>query len=133
MLYPVAIWKDEESCWSVTVPDIPGCNAAGDTLEEALADVQGAAEALLEDADSAPGPSAVEAHMEDEDYAGARWAYVDLDLSFLDRKVVPVNISMPLYVRGIIDRAAKARGKTRSAFIVESALRAARKPDGAGA
>lgn len=127
MRYPVAIWKDEESCWSVTAPDIPGCNAAGDTLEEALANVQGAAEALLEDAESVPGPSGVEAHIEAADYAGARWAYVDLDLSFLDRKVVPVNISMPLYVRGIIDRAAKARGVTRSAFIVNSALDVARR------
>ncbi|MGJ3523569.1 DUF1778 domain-containing protein [Nitratidesulfovibrio sp. D1] len=36
-----------------------------------------------------------------------------------------MNITMPVYVRNAIDRAAKARGLTRSAFIVESAMQAA--------
>ena len=40
---------------------------------------------------------------------------------FLDQKIVPVNISMPVYVRNRIDRAARERGLTRSAFIVKAA------------
>lgn len=38
---------------------------------------------------------------------------VDINFDFLDQKVVPVNISMPVYMRNRIDRAARARGLTR--------------------
>lgn len=46
---------------------------------------------------------------------------VDINFDFLDQKIVPVNISMPVYVRNRIDRAARERGLTRSAFIVKAA------------
>ncbi|MDP6038920.1 MAG: type II toxin-antitoxin system HicB family antitoxin, partial [Candidatus Latescibacteria bacterium] len=44
MQYPVVIHKDDDSDYGVTVPDLPGCFSAGDTIEDALA--QGA-EAVL--------------------------------------------------------------------------------------
>ena len=32
MLIPVAIHKDTDSLYGVTVPDIPGCFSAGETI-----------------------------------------------------------------------------------------------------
>ena len=49
MLYPVAIEKgSEHSAFGVVVPDVPGCFSAGDTFEEALTNIQEAAELYLE-------------------------------------------------------------------------------------
>jgi len=36
MHYPIVVHKDSESDYSVTVPDLPGCFSAGETLDEAL-------------------------------------------------------------------------------------------------
>ena len=33
--YPIVIHKDADSDYCVTVPDLPGCITAGDTLEDA--------------------------------------------------------------------------------------------------
>lgn len=46
---------------------------------------------------------------------------VDVNFDFLNHKAVPVNITMPLYIRNRIDKAAKAKGMTRSAFLVQAA------------
>ncbi len=35
MRYPVLVHKDPESDYGVTVPDLPGCFSAGETLNEA--------------------------------------------------------------------------------------------------
>ena len=48
MKYPVVIHKDENSDYGVTFPDLPGCFSAGDTIEEALANAQEAAECHIE-------------------------------------------------------------------------------------
>jgi predicted RNase H-like HicB family nuclease len=36
MKYSVVLHKDPQSDYSVTVPDLPGCFSAGNTIEEAL-------------------------------------------------------------------------------------------------
>ncbi len=36
MRFPIVIHKDRQSSYGVTVPDLPGCFSAGDTLDEAL-------------------------------------------------------------------------------------------------
>ena len=43
MRYPVVIHKDPDSDYGITVPDVPGCFSAGETIDEAL---NGAAEAI---------------------------------------------------------------------------------------
>lgn len=48
MHYPVVIHKDTESDDGVTVPDLPGCFSAGETLDEALQEVVEAIECHLE-------------------------------------------------------------------------------------
>ena len=48
MQYPVVIHKDVESAYGVSVPDLPGCFSAGDTLEEAVESAQEAIACHLE-------------------------------------------------------------------------------------
>ena len=48
MRFSVVIHKDEKSGYGVTVPDLPGCFSAGDTLEEAIESVHEAIACHLE-------------------------------------------------------------------------------------
>ena len=48
MRYPVLIHKDSDSDYGVTVPDLPGCFSAGESIEEALAMAGEAIELHLE-------------------------------------------------------------------------------------
>ena len=48
MKYRVVIHKDENSDYGVTFPDMPGCFSAGETIEQALANAQEAAECHIE-------------------------------------------------------------------------------------
>ena len=48
MRYPTVIHKDSDSDYGVTVPDVPGCFSAGETIDEALIQVVEAIEAHLE-------------------------------------------------------------------------------------
>ncbi|MBZ2172114.1 type II toxin-antitoxin system HicB family antitoxin [Desulfovibrio sp. DS-1] len=135
MLYPVIVHKDADSAYGVILPDFPGCFTAGDTLEEALTNAQEAVELHFEgERDAvAPAPSPIDAVLGSEDARDGAVLLVNIDLSFLDTTSVPVNITMPVHIRNTIDRAAKARGMSRSAFMVESALRAAGPGKAAGA
>ncbi len=121
MYFPAAIFIEENKAYGVTLPDIPGCNTAGDTLEEALANIQEAVELLLEDATTKPSPLGLEVHKDDPVYKDAVWAMVNVDLGFMDQRTVRVNVSFPAGTLEEIDRAAKGRGLTRSAFLVLTA------------
>ncbi|GAB4450983.1 MAG: hypothetical protein Fur0044_46430 [Anaerolineae bacterium] len=48
MRYPVVIHKDPQSDYGVSMPDLPGCFSAGETLDEALTQVVEAIECHLE-------------------------------------------------------------------------------------
>lgn len=119
--YPMILHTDDGVGYGVTVPDLPGCFTSGDTLEEALSNVQEAVEAFLFDMDKAPEPSAPGVVLSMAEAEGGVLAFVELDLSFLDREPVRVNISMPKYRLERIDAAAKRMGMTRSGFLVQAA------------
>jgi predicted RNase H-like HicB family nuclease len=121
MLFPVVVHKDKDSDFGVTIPDIPGCFTAGETLEEALANIQEAVECHLAGEAEMPTPTSIEKHMENADYAGGIWVMVDVDLSFISGKAVRVNITVPRNILNKIDQAARQQGKTRSNFLVSSA------------
>lgn len=74
MFYPIVIHKDPESTFGVTVPDLPGCFSAGDTLDEALRMSQEAIElhieGLLEDNDAVPMPHSIDEHQDSKEYQG---------------------------------------------------------------
>ncbi len=49
MIYPIVIHKDPETAYGVTVPDLPGCFSAGETMEYALKNAVEAIECHVED------------------------------------------------------------------------------------
>jgi predicted RNase H-like HicB family nuclease len=126
MRYPVIVHKDPNSDYGVTVPDLPGCFSAGETLDEALQEVVEAIETHLEgllmDGEPIPTPQTVEHHQEDPDYAGGIWALVSIDLAKLSGKTRRVNITLPERVLSLVDKYASENGETRSGLIAEAAL-----------
>lgn len=125
MEYPVLIHKETDSEYGVTVPDIPGCFTSGKTVREALKNLQEAVSCYYEgeDIDTPPEPSNVEDLMSREDLytEGGFWLLADIDFSFLSKKIVRINVTMPEYKLTMIDRAAKKLGMSRSAFLVRAA------------
>ncbi|MHC1788968.1 type II toxin-antitoxin system HicB family antitoxin [Solidesulfovibrio sp.] len=119
--YPAILHTDNGTGYGVTIPDLPGCFTSGDTLDEALANVQEAVEAYLFDADEAPRASSAPTVLGTAEAEGGVLAYVEVDLSFLDREPVRVNISVPRNRLERIDAAAKELGLTRSGFLVQAA------------
>ncbi len=90
MRYPVVIHKDVNSDYGVTIPDLPGCFSAGDTVDDALIEVVEAIEChiegLLLDEQPIPTPDSIEYHQNNLDYADGIWAVVSVDLSKLAGK-----------------------------------------------
>jgi predicted RNase H-like HicB family nuclease len=108
----------------VTIPDIPGCFTYGDTQEEAILNIQEAVELYYngEDISDPPVPSKMEDLLDSDLYTRDSFLYLaDIDFAFIAPKTQRVNITVPEYKLIRIDRAAKARGISRSAFFVDSA------------
>lgn len=127
MRYPVMIEAgDENTAWSVVVPDLPGCFSAGDTLDEAMAAVEEAAAAWIDAALDAgraiPSPSSVEAAMGKGDFNGWIVAYVNVDPALLDDTVERVNITLPRRILARLDAKAKEAGESRSSYIAHMAV-----------
>ncbi|HEX8521241.1 MAG TPA: type II toxin-antitoxin system HicB family antitoxin [Tepidisphaeraceae bacterium] len=83
MYYPVAIHKDPDSDYGVTVPDLPGCFSAGSTVDEAMLMTREAIElyldTLVEDGKDIPLPSDVELLRARPEFADAIWAFVNVE------------------------------------------------------
>jgi predicted RNase H-like HicB family nuclease len=126
MFYPAAIHKDPDSDYGVTIPDLPGCFSAGETVDEAIANAAEAIEChiegLLIEGEEIPLPGIIEHHQHHSDYEGAFWALVPVDLSKLSGATKRVNVSMPERILGQIDAYAERRGETRSGFLAAAAL-----------
>lgn len=129
MRYPIAIEiGDDDQAFSVTVPDLPGCFSAGDTLEEAITNAQEAIELWLEtvidDGGAIPEPGSIKEHKDNPEYKDHVWAIIPIDLAELSDKVERVNITLPARILRRIDAAAKSAGETRSGFIAHLVLKA---------
>lgn len=126
MKYPVVIHKDADSDYGVTVPDLPGCFSAGDTVEDALANAIEAMEChmegLLIDGEVIPKAQPVEQHRGRPEYSNGIWALLDVDLSKLSGKSKRVNITLPERILTQIDSFASRTGETRSGLLVHAAL-----------
>ncbi|WP_319575917.1 type II toxin-antitoxin system HicB family antitoxin [uncultured Desulfobacter sp.] len=124
MKYPVIIHKDDETGYGVTIPDIPGCFSYGDTQEEAILNIQEAVELYYhgEDVSEPPVPSQMADLLNSDLYTRDSFLYLaDIDFAFIAPKTQRINITVPEYKLIRIDRAAKARGLSRSAFFVDCA------------
>lgn len=129
MEFPIAIHKDDGSVYGVTVPDVPGCHSWGETIDDAIRNtkeaITGHIESLIELGEEVNFDcSAIEDLAKQEDYAGAIWAFVEVDLSKLDAKPERINISLPRFVLSKIDAYVEKRHETRSGFLARAALEA---------
>ncbi len=127
MRYPVVIHKDELSDFGVSIPDIPGCYSAGSTYDEALTNtieaIECHLEGLLMDSESLPVGSTIDRWINDEEFQGGVWAFIDIDLSQISGKAKRINITMPERVLSLIDLYAKNHAiKNRSSFLSDAAL-----------
>ena len=85
MRLAIVVHKDEGSSYGVTVPDMPGCFSAADTLDDAFVTAQEAVllhlEGMLADGEPLPKTQPIQVHLANEDYGGGTWGFVDVDLS----------------------------------------------------
>ena len=126
MRYPVIIHKDPDSDYGVTVPDLPGCFTAGDTVDDAIAQATEAVECHIEgivlDGKTIPTSHSIEFHQKNPDYADGVWALVSVTLDKLPGESRRVNITMHELLLALIDQHVKQHGETRSRFIAQAAM-----------
>ena len=124
MNYPVVIHKDKKTLYGVTVPDLPGCFSAGETLDEAIENTKEAillhVEGMIDDNEIIPEASDIERLK--KEYTDGIFAIVSVDLSELFGKAKRINISVPDRILNKVDRFAKKHGETRSGLIVNAAI-----------
>lgn len=126
--YLAFIHKDEESDYTVTFPDFPGCITAGGTLDEARDMAREAlpfhVEGLVQDGILIPNPMSLEQALETDPMGRDAVAFL-VDVPFED-PIIRANITVPKGILERIDRYAKAHGLSRSAFLAQAAQRAMR-------
>ena len=126
MRYPIVVHTYDGSSYGVTVPDLPGCFSAGDTLDEAFEMAReaifGHIETLLMDGQSVTEQRPLQDHQANPDFGGGIWGLVDVDMSKLSSETVRVNITMPARVLAIVDAAATREGESRSGLLTRTAL-----------
>lgn len=76
--------------YGITVPGLPGCFSAGDTLDEALDSVREAIdlhlEGMAEEGTPLPEPRLLAEYQSDPDYASGVWAVVEVERPALKAK-----------------------------------------------
>lgn len=125
--YIAIIHKDADSDYGVSFPDFPGCVTAGRTLDEARA-MAGEAlslhiQGMAEDGAAIPEPSALEQIARHPDFADGVAVLID---GPRQSQTVRVNITISSDDLAAIDSYASQHGMTRSGFLVQSAIKAAR-------
>jgi predicted RNase H-like HicB family nuclease len=122
MKYIAIVHKQEDSAYGVILPDFPGVFSAADNWEDLAGNIQEAVELWAEGQEvEIPEPSSFETVARDEAAEGGMLLLADIDFSFLDKKAAPVNITMPVYMRNRIDRAAREKGLTSSGLLQAAA------------
>lgn len=130
MKFAVVLHTDDGVNYGVTVPDIPGCFSAGESVEEALESIveaiDGHLELLVESGEPLPEHRAIKELKEIEDYAGGFWAIVDVDITPYLGKSERFNVTLPLILVKRIDEyvAVHKGAKSRSGFLQEAAAKA---------
>ena len=122
MRYPIILHTDNQKDFGVTVPDLPGCFSAGDSIEEAIDNAREAilahTEVMADDGESIPLPSEI-VNMDDfyPDEGTALLAYVDVDMEPILGPAKRINITVRPAILQVIDIRAKARGMNRSEYL----------------
>jgi predicted RNase H-like HicB family nuclease len=129
MKFIIAIEPGTEStAWGVSVPDLPGCFSAGDTMDEAMENARQSIDhhvgIMIEDGAPIPAARPLAALQADPDYEGWVWAVVDVPVEKYLGPAEKINITVPRLVLARIDEYAKSHGMSRSGFLVEAACSA---------
>lgn len=126
MLIPVVIHKDRTSDYGVTVPALPGCFSAGESIEEALVNAREAIElhleGMLDDGAKLPEMPPVDSLRRRREFQGGLWFIVEIDPARLLSPAKRINITLPERLLTQIDRAAAAAKMTRSGFLADAAF-----------
>ncbi len=126
MNYPVVIHKDKDSDYGVTVPDLPGCFSAGETLEDVLENAKEAimchVEGLMMDGEPVPNATSIENHRNNKSYKDGIWALVPVDLTKISGKAKRINITIPERLLAQVDHFAKDKGEKRSGLFLNAAM-----------
>ena len=119
--YIAAIHKGGGADYGVSFPDFPGCITAGGTLEEsrimANEALRGHIEVSREYGDPIPEPSTLEEVKAMQDFQDAE-AFFVVHVPEVVEKRVRVNITVTKSDLRLIDRKARQRKLSRSAFLV---------------
>ena len=122
--YPSVVFKEEDSCFGITFPDIPGCMSAGNTIDEALSNAEDALDGhialLQEDGDPIPEASEIwdHAHLRTEE-GGENVILIQLVPANVPGKNVKVMISLDDGLLARVDKVAGNYGRSR--FFAEAA------------
>ena len=139
------LYKDADSDFGISFPDFPGCVAAGETSRQAYEEARAALEfhiaGLLEDGEQLPQPREIEDLAGETDFARidddalnnageesqqGQPLPVYITVTIPGNTIVRFNISASALDINIIDHAAERIGKSRSRFMLDSALERAK-------
>ncbi len=122
--YIALIHKDADSGYGASFPDFPGAITAASTLEELRGEAEEALalhlEGMIEDGDTIPDPSSLDAISGNPEYRDAV-AVLVVKAPEAIAPAVRINITIPDPVLKRIDRHAAQHGLTRSGFLVQAA------------
>lgn len=122
--YIAYLCREPDGQYGARFPDLPGCMAAGRTLEAARVSAADALSSYLEQM-SEQGEPVPEASTLDDLVSdpAMRDCVLCLVTAEAPEKTVRVNITARASQIEAIDRLAKSAGMTRSAFLVQTAMR----------
>jgi len=121
--YIALLRKEEGSSYGVDFPDFPGCITGGETMDVAYREAPEALQfhikGMLEDGEEIPEPTSLDDIMADPDNKGA----VPFPVQVPGVKAKRVDITVPELVLRDIDVYARKHSMSRSAFLVDAALK----------
>ena len=125
MKFFVVLHTDDGIRYGATVPDLPGCFSGGETLEQALQNVQEAidmhVETLIDQGETIPLAQSLKQHQKNKDFKNGVWAVVQVPIEKYLGPAEKINITVPRVMLARIDEFAKKTGQSRSGFLVEAA------------
>ena len=121
--YIAIVHKDDDSAFGVHFPDVPGCFSAADDMDDLVPNAVEALSLHAEDVELGR-PRGIEDIRRDPHVAAdlAAGAFlIAVPLIENDTRVVRANITLECGMLKAIDKAAKQRKLTRSAFLAQAA------------
>ena len=113
MKFFVVLHTDDGVRYGATVPDLPGCFSGGETLEQALQNVEEAidmhVETLIDDGQTIPLTQSLKQHQKNKDFKNGVWAVVQVPIEKYLGPAEKINITVPRVMLARIDEFAKKR------------------------